>query len=52
MTQRGEQRAESGATVSLTTLSLVDVVRCIARVRELAARAVSIEAIAQGLMQC
>ena len=52
MTQRGEQRAESGATVSLTTLSLVDVVRCIARVRELAARAVSIEAFAHGLMQC
>jgi signal transduction histidine kinase len=38
--------------VSLTTLSLVDVVRCIARIRELAARAVSSESFAQGLMQC
>lgn len=39
-------------TVSLTALSLVDVVRCIARVREQAASAVSLEEFAQGLMEC
>src|SRR5690349_21420053 len=38
--------------MSLTTLSLVDVARCIARVRELAGRSSSIASFAQHLMQC
>src|SRR5574340_27014 len=37
--------------MSLTTLSLVDVARCVARVRELSSRASSIESFAQHLMQ-
>ncbi len=41
----------SATTVSLTALSLVDMVRCIAKVRELAASAVGLEQFAQGLVQ-
>jgi signal transduction histidine kinase len=49
---RASERSGEGETVSLTALSLVDVVRCIARVRELATSAVSLEEFAQGLMEC
>jgi signal transduction histidine kinase len=49
---RAKQRSGDTETVSLTALSLVDVVRCIAQVRELAAIAASIEHFAQGLMEC
>lgn len=50
-TERVSQREESHTPVSLTTLSLVDIARCIARVRELAAQASNIESFAQDLMQ-
>lgn len=50
-TERVSQREESHTPVSLTTLSLVDIARCIARVRQLAAQASNIESFAQDLMQ-
>lgn len=49
---RASEQPGEGETVSLTALSLMDVVRCIARVREQAASAVSLEEFAQGLMEC
>ena len=46
------READRRHVMSLATLSLVDVARCIARVRHLAGRSSSIESFAQHLMQC
>lgn len=52
ITKPVSREADRSHVMSLTTLSLVDVARCIARVRELASRASSVESFAQHLVQC
>lgn len=52
ITEPVSRESDRHHVMSLTTLSLVDVARCIARVRELAGRSSSIASFAQHLMQC
>jgi signal transduction histidine kinase len=52
VTEPVNRETDRNHPMSLTTLSLVDVARCIARVRSLAGRSSNIESFAQHLMQC